>query len=124
MSAMGSVFPSTLSAALVLLCALLIALQVRRPAAPPRTGPATTGSVFRRAAVIVVIGLWALLMPNLGFFVSSLAAFVLITALATFERPRASTVAVYAVTGIVIVGAFHLVMDRALGLRLPEGWFF
>lgn len=124
MSAMGSVFPSTLSAALVLLSALLIALQVRRPAAPPRTGPATTGSVFRRAAVVVVIGLWALLMPELGFLVSSLAAFVLITALATFERPRASTVALYAVTGLVIVGAFHLVMDRVLGLRLPEGWFF
>jgi len=126
MSAMGSVFPGTVSIALALLSTLLIVRQLMRPTAPAEAMVQSTAgpSNLRRIAVVAVMGLWALLMPVVGFFTSSAVAFLLITAIATFERPRAPTIAFYASAGLMIVGAFHILMDLALGLRMPSGMLF
>jgi putative tricarboxylic transport membrane protein len=126
MSAMGSVFPTTIAAALVLLSGLLIAFQIGRPAAP--TKAASPGkakeSTWRRLSIIVAMGIWALLLPSIGFFVTSLVAFLVLIAIATFDRPSARAMAIYGVAAIAIVGAFQLLMDKVLGLRMPEGLFF
>jgi len=126
MSAMGSVFPTTIAAALVLLSGLLIAFQIGRPAAP--TKAASPGkakeSTWRRLSIIVAMGIWALLLPSIGFFVTSLVAFLVLIAIATFDRPSARAMAIYGVAAIAIVGAFQLLMDKVLGLRMPDGLFF
>src|SRR5690606_29373257 len=57
-------------------------------------------------------------------FVTGLAAFLALTAIATFDRPGPRTLVLYAVTALVIVGAFQLAMDAVLGLRMPMGWLF
>ncbi|MDZ7589190.1 MAG: tripartite tricarboxylate transporter permease [Rubrivivax sp.] len=126
MSAMGSIFPTTIAAALVLMSALLIAFQIRKPAAPAKRalpGKATE-STWRRVSIIVTMGAWALLLPSIGFFVTSLMAFLVLIAIATFDRPGARELAIHGIAAIVIVGAFQLLMDKALGLRMPNGLFF
>lgn len=126
MSPMGSVFPTTLSAALVLLSAVLVAFQIGRPAAPERA--ATAGapglSTARRLALVIVLAAWALLIPKVGFFVTSLVAFLALTAIATFDRLRPRTMAMYALIGLLIVGAFQLLMAYVLGLRMPIALLF
>ena len=126
MSAMGSVFPGTLSAALVLLSVMLIAFQPGRPKAPAKveTPDEVKPSTPRRFALIVAMAIWALLLPSIGFFVTSLLAFLVLTAIASFERPSVRELALYAVTALVIVGSFQLLMDKVLGLRMPAGLLF
>jgi putative tricarboxylic transport membrane protein len=126
MSAMGSVFPGTLSAVLVLLAVMLIAFQVGRPK-PPEKAPvsgAVKPSTVRRFAIIVAMAVWALLLPAIGFFVTSLIAFLVLTVIATFERPGAREMSLYVVSAVVIVGSFYLLMDQVLGLRMPAGFLF
>lgn len=126
MSAMGSVFPGTLSAVLVLLSVMLIAFQVGRPkaAAKAEVPGELKPSNARRLAIIVAMVIWALLLPYIGFFVTSLLAFLVLTAIASFERPSVREMALYAVTALIIVGSFQLLMDKALGMRMPAGLLF
>jgi len=126
MSAMGSIFPTTIAAVLVMMSGLLIAFQVGRPAAPPKTDlqGAPKESTWRRVAVIVAMSVWALLLPSIGFFVTSLAAFLVLIGIATFDRLSPRQLAIHGVAAIVTVGAFQLLMDNVLGLRMPMGLFF
>lgn len=126
MSPMGSVFPGTLSAVLVLLSLMLIAYQVGRPAAPAIAAApgAVKPSTGRRLAIIVAMAIWALLLPSIGFFVTSLLAFLVLTVIATFDRPTPREWVLYGISAVVIVGSFHLLMDKVLGLRMPAGLLF
>ncbi|MDO9143732.1 tripartite tricarboxylate transporter permease [Rhodoferax sp.] len=126
MSAMGSVFPGTLSSVLVLLSLMLITFQVGRPKAPGKVEEpgAVKPSTVRRFAIVVAMAVWALLLPSIGFFVTSLIAFLVLTVIATFDRPSSREVALYAVSAVVIVGSFYLLMDQVLGLRMPAGLLF
>lgn len=126
MSSMGSVFPGALSAALVLLSVILFSFQVGRPKAPGKTEALdeVKPSTPRRLAIIVAMVIWALVLPSIGFFVTSLLAFLVLTAIASFERPSVRELALYAVTALVIVGSFQLLMDKVLGMRMPAGLLF
>jgi hypothetical protein len=124
---MGSVFPGALAAALVLLSVILIAFQVGRPNAPEAEaehGEEGKPSTVRRAAIVAALVLWALLMPTVGFFTTSLLAFLVLIAIASFEALTPRVMAVYAVSALVIVGAFHLLMVQVLNLRMPDGLLF
>ena len=126
MSAMGSVFPGALSAALVLLSAILIAFQIGR--APARTkkdhGEEGKPSTVRRAIMVVSLLAWAVMLPSIGFFESSVLAFLVLIGLATFERITPKVMAFYAVFAVGMVGAFHLLMVHVLNLRMPDGLLF
>lgn len=124
MSPMGSVFPTAIAGILGLLSLTLIVTQFFRPPRPASQKPSDGGSVWRRVAVVAVFAAWAMVMPVIGFFVTGLAAFLALTAIATFDRPGPRTLVLYAVTALVIVGAFQLAMDAVLGLRMPMGWLF
>lgn len=127
MSPMGSVFPGALAAALVLLSVILIAFQVGRPKAPEAEaehGEEGKPSTVRRTAIVVALVLWALLMPTVGFFTTSLLAFLVLIAIASFEALTPRVMAVYAVSALVIVGPFHLLMVQVLNLRMPNGLLF
>jgi putative tricarboxylic transport membrane protein len=67
---------------------------------------------------------WALLMPGVGFFVISLLAFLVLIAIASFEPLTPRLIGLYAVSAVVIVGAFHLLMTLVLNLRMPDGLLF
>jgi putative tricarboxylic transport membrane protein len=126
MSAMGSVFPGALAASLVLLSAILIAFQIGRSPAPTSSDAGKEGkpSTIRRTAIVVALVVWALLMPVVGFFATSLLAFLVLIAIASFEPLTPRLIGLYAVSAVVIVGAFHLLMTLVLNLRMPDGLLF
>lgn len=126
MSAMGSVFPGALSAALVLLSAILIAFQIGRAPAQTKNEEGKEGmpSTARRAIMVVSLLVWAWMLPTIGFFVSSVLAFLVLIGLATFERITPKVMALYAVFAIGMVGAFNLLMVHVLNLRMPDGLLF
>lgn len=127
MSAMGSVFPGALAAALVLLSVMLIAFQIGRAPAPTSTKDADsegTPSTVRRTAIVIALVIWALLMPTVGFFTTSLLAFLVLIAIASFEPLTPRVMALHAVSAMVIVGTFHLLMVQVLNLRMPDGLLF
>ena len=124
MTPMGAVFPGAISTMLGLLSLLLIGTQVRRPARPASATPEAGGSMPRRVALVAVIAAWAMLMPVVGFFTTGLTAFLAIIAIATFDRLDARTAAIYAFTGLLVVGSFQVLMDGVLGLRMPMGWLY
>lgn len=126
MSAMGSVFPTSLAAALVLFSVVLIAFQVGRPAAPagPKVRSADAPSTVRRVSIVVVLLAWAFMVPVIGFFVTSLTAFLVLIAIATFDRLNFRSLVIHAVAAVVVVTAFQLLMTHVLQLRMPSGLFF
>jgi putative tricarboxylic transport membrane protein len=110
----------------VLLSAVLVAFQIGRPAAPSREHGAAEGrpSTVRRSAIVLILLAWAFLVPQVGFFVTSMLAFFVITAIASFERLTTREMALYAAVGMVVVGAFQWLMVAVLNLRMPQGWLF
>jgi putative tricarboxylic transport membrane protein len=126
LSPMGAVFPKTLSVALVLFSVMLIAFQIGRPAARKKQADpaAVKPSNIRRFATIVIMALWVALLPMVGFFVTSLAAFFCLTAVASFARPSARTIFTYMIVATAIVGTFQVLMANVLLLRMPAGLLF
>jgi putative tricarboxylic transport membrane protein len=126
LSPMGAVFPKTLSVALILFSVILIAFQFGRPAA--RKTKLSEGTVkpsnWRRFATIVIMALWVILLPMIGFFVTSLAAFLCLTAVASYERPDVRSLVTTVIMGTLIVGIFQVLMVNVLILRMPAGLLF
>jgi putative tricarboxylic transport membrane protein len=65
-----------------------------------------------------------MLLPMIGFFVTSLAAFLCLTAVATFERPPVRSMVFYVAMAALIVGTFQVLMANVLVLRMPAGLLF
>lgn len=125
MSAMGSVFPSTISAVLVVLSAALIALALSGRARPAQAETAE-GAVSnrRRIGLVLVFAAWVWLMPILGFATSSILAFVALAGLGEHDPVSARTWALRLLIGAAIVGAFWWLMSDVLLLRMPRGLLF
>lgn len=133
MSAMGAVFPQTIATLLVVLSVILGVQQLRRPRKQNEVGKTvestsinflSKASSIRKLIAVLILGSWALLLPVLGFFVSSLFAFIAFTANATFERPSKKELAINLISAIVIVGGFYLLMTEVLLIRMPDSIFF
>lgn len=121
MTALGSVFPRTISIALVLFSAVLIVINIlRRPGAREVRD---NGSAVRRIAVVVVMALWVAAIPLLGFATAALVAFLLLIVVAAYERMSPRTIAIHVVSAAVIVTCFYLLMADVLLIRLPTGLF-
>jgi len=133
MTPMGSVFPVVIASAMIALAGILVVQNVLRgrrrpfPAAGQSDMPVTeqpAESMPRRAGFIAAMFGWIFLMPLLGFFVSSLIAFGVITALACHERPSAREAVMLFALGLVILVGFYLLMVYVLLIPLPQGIFF
>ncbi len=111
-------FPFALSVSLVLLGALVVITRLRRDDSdfPPFEAPA--GSELRRVGLVMVALLVsAVLLPLVGYFLSSLAlvAFLLFGV----ERLRTWRAAL---TTVALPGAFFLLFVVLLRVRLPAGF--
>ena len=131
MSALGSVFPITISAAMIIFSALLLLRNVvlgLRRAAPrepePQEMPATPGSSRRRVAFLAAMAAWVVLLPVLGFFVASALGFFAVMAIATHDRLSLGQGVLLAVFGLAIVAGFTLLMSEVLLIPLPRGRIF
>lgn len=133
MTPMGSVFPITISAAMIVFSAILIlrnfVIAARRPSVETADGTAsetdtTQGSMPRRIGFLVAMAAWVVLIPILGFFVASLIAFFAIMAVASHERITLREGAALGVMGVAILTGFYLIMAKVLLIPMPRGLFF
>lgn len=121
MSALGSVFPKTIAAVLIAFSALLITMNLRRPAGGSfKLANLNTGAM-RRISLGVVLLAWVFLMPVIGFLVTSMIAFVAIMIVADYDRPPAKTWAIWILSGLLICTGFWWLMANVLLLRMPAG---
>ncbi|OOY06962.1 tripartite tricarboxylate transporter permease [Thioclava sp. F36-7] len=121
MSALGSVFPKTIAAVLIAFSALLIVMNLRRPAGGSfKLANLNTGAI-RRISLGVVLLAWVFLMPVIGFLVTSMIAFVAIMIVADYDRPPAKTWAIWILSGLLICTGFWWLMANVLLLRMPAG---
>ena len=129
MTPMGSVFPITISVAMIVLSAILVLRNVvlgfrGAGRAKDEVGFTDNGSTVRRILFLIAMGAWVALIPVLGFFVASLLAFFAIMAIATHERATMRELAILVAVGVVILLAFYLLMANVLLIPMPRGMFF
>lgn len=127
MSAMGSIFPRTIATAMIVLSLMLIGLNLagRYKAGVSLEGTAPTGeeSTPRRLFLVGIMLAWVLLMPVIGFLVSSIVAFLAIMVVANYDGWTARRTVVYAVAAFLIVVAFYWLMVDVLLIPVPDGLF-
>ena len=115
----SSVFPKTVSAAMVLFSVLLAWRGLLgRGAAPASSAP---GSAFRRVAVVAAMLAAAALMPLAGFYPSALGMMLALALASNFEKwtlPRAGG---FALCLAAISTGFFLLFARAFQVPLPSG---
>lgn len=124
MSALGSVFPKTIAIALVAFSVLLIGLVLSGRAAPTHHASDSEGGNKHRLALAAVMLGWVFVMPEIGFFVTSFVAYLLIMFIADYDRPPIRTWVIWSVIGLAIVGGFWLLLSDVLLLRMPQGVLF
>lgn len=119
MSAMGAVFPRTVSLAMIV-CAAAYIVQALWRHTPPV--PRNAGSWPRRIALIVVMAIWIGIMPHLGFLSSGLLAFLVLSVVANYDGWTPWRWGVYTVTAVAVVAGFYGLFAEGLNVPLPRGW--
>lgn len=118
-SPLGSVFPRTIGATMVLLSIVYIVMAVARPGgAPPPAG----GSNVRRTALVAVMLAWAMLFETVGFLSTSVAAYALIMLIANYDRWTPGRAVAYVAAGALLLGGLYAVFAMVLQVPLPAGW--
>lgn len=123
MSPLGAVFPRTIAAVLGILSLALIVINLRRPKGA-RARLAIGTALLRRLALSMTMLFWVVLMPVIGFLVTSSVAFLAIMTIADHDRPVARTWIVWVISGVLITTAFWWLMANVLLLRMPQGLLF
>lgn len=117
-SPLGSVFPRTIAAAMIVLAAVYIAMALLRPQAPEAMA---AGSNWRRSALIVVLLAWAFLLETIGFLSTSVLAYAAILVIANYDRWTPRLALAYTAVGAVVLGGLYTVFHYLLQVPLPRG---
>lgn len=124
MSPLGAVFPRAIAVVLGLLSLALVVINLPRPKGAPRGSLVIDTALLRRVALGVVMLLWVMLLPVIGFLATGFAAFIAIMIIANHDRPAARTWIIWTVSGALITTAFWWLMANVLLLRMPQGLLF
>lgn len=117
-SPMGSVFPVTIAAAMIVFATAYIVMALLRPVATVTTA---AGSTWRRSALVAVLLAWSFLFEHVGFLVTSVAAFTALLVIANYDRWTPRMAATYAVAGALVLGGLYSVFFFVLEVPLPQG---
>ena len=117
-SAMGAVFPRTLSIAMIIGAAAYIVVALLRPAPQAAHAP---GSTWRRFALVGVMAAWSLLLESVGFLAMSSACFAAILLIANYDRWTPRMALVYTAASAIVVGGLYAIFRFVLLVPLPEG---
>jgi putative tricarboxylic transport membrane protein len=117
-SPLGSVFPRTIGAAMILFSGayILVALARPQPAKLPERG-----SPWRRTLLVVVMIAWAVLLEPVGFLSTSVFAFTAIMLIANYHRWTPRRAVAYAVSGAIVLGGLYAIFRFVLQVPLPPG---
>ncbi len=117
-SPLGAVFPRTIAAAMIVLCAVYVAVALLRPIVVEKPQP---GSAGRRIALAVSMLAWALLLEPVGFLLTSIVCFAATLVIANYDRWTPRLAVVYATVGILVLGALYGVFRFVLQVPFPTG---
>lgn len=117
-SPLGSVFPRTIAATMIVLAAVYIAMALLRPQAPEAMA---AGSNWRRSALIVVLLAWAFLLETIGFLSTSVLAYAAILVIANYDRWTPRLALAYTAVGAAVLGGLYAVFHYLLQVPLPRG---
>ncbi len=117
-SPLGSVFPRTIAAAMIVLCAVYVAVALLRPIDIERPQP---GSAARRVALAIALIAWALLLEPVGFLLTSIVCFAATLVIANYDRWTPRLAVVYAAVGILVLGTLYGVFSYVLQVPFPKG---
>lgn len=120
-SPLGSVFPRTIAALMIVFALAYAITTLRRP--KPVSRP-TAGSTPRRAATMVVMLAWAFALAPVGFLFSSVVASLALLLIANHDRWTARTVLLYGLSMALVLGALYSLFRFALQVPLPVGLFW
>ncbi|WP_146588847.1 tripartite tricarboxylate transporter permease [Puniceibacterium confluentis] len=122
---LGSVFPRTIAMALAVFSLMLIAQNLRRPVGTAgRAKFALDTGGWRRLLLGAVMLAWVFLLPEIGFLVTSFAAFLAVMVIADHDRPPPQTWALWIATAAAICAGLWWLMANVLLLRMPAGLLF
>ncbi|HXV11339.1 MAG TPA: tripartite tricarboxylate transporter TctB family protein [Burkholderiales bacterium] len=119
-SPLGAVFPRTIAAAMIVLCAVYVVFAVLRPIAVEKPQP---GSAGRRIALAIAMLAWALLLEPLGFLLTSIACFAATLVIANYDKWTPRLAVTYAGVGILVLGTLYGVFSYVLQVPFPTGVF-
>jgi putative tricarboxylic transport membrane protein len=123
MTPLGAIFPRTIGFVLV---ALALAQAVRcllgRGGASTLEDGDRGGSTARRAALAVVLLVWVVAFPIIGFLVTSLVAGAMLMVIAEFEALTPRLVAVRLALVGTMVAIFYWLMVSVLYIPMPAAW--
>jgi hypothetical protein len=121
MSSLGSVFPRTIGSAMIAFSAIYIVWRWFKPHLVEQPPP---GSIPRRLMLVAIMVLWALLLHQVGFFVTSVVASLLLLLVANYDRWTPARAVGYVVSTLAVVGGLYSVFAFALKVPLPAGILF
>jgi len=117
-SPLGSVFPRTIAAAMILLSVVYIVSALLWRKAPAAPAPSSN---IRRMLLAVTLLAWAMLLDPLGFLSTSILCYAAVLLIANYDRwtPRSSVL--YTAVGICILGGLYGTFRFALQVPFPAG---
>lgn len=124
MTPMGSVFPSTISVAIIVMSVVLFGLNVLRKPASGGGSQSDEGSSARRIALVIAMVVWVAIIPLTGFGVAAIVAFLILARIACYEHMPIKRIVGEAIGGVAIVGGLYLLMAEILLIRMPSGYLF
>jgi putative tricarboxylic transport membrane protein len=117
-SPLGSVFPRTIAAVMMVLSAVYIVVALLRKVALEAPSP---GSVPRRLLLAVTLLAWALLLEPLGFLTTSVVCFAAVLVIANYDAWTPRRAVIYAAVGIAVLGGLYSTFRFALQVPFPTG---
>lgn len=123
MTPLGAIFPRTIGLVLIGLSILqAVRCLAGRGGASLLEEGQTGGSTARRVALGVVMLIWALAFPVVGFIVTGLAAVVALMVIAEFDRLTAQALVLRIAMAALLVAVFYGLMTRVLFIPMPRAW--
>ncbi len=116
----GKVTPVFIGTGIIFLAVLLLVAEFLSPNSLPKIEK-IKGSLPRRIVFVGLMVVWVSLLPYLGFLISSILAFILISAaVPRKEKWSLSPFYFHAAAGVVTTVGFWLVLTTLLDVPLPE----
>jgi len=117
-SPLGAVFPRTIAAAMIVLCAVYVAVALLRPIDIEKPQP---GSAGRRIALAISMLAWVLLLEPAGFLLTSIVCFAAILVIANYDRWTPRLAVGYTAVGVLVLGTLYGVFSYVLQVPFPKG---
>ncbi len=119
---LGAIFPRAIASTMIVFAASYVVVAILKPLLGKDSRSAE--STPRRVLLGVLMVAWIAALSVLGFFTSSLIAFVLLMVISNYDRWTPFHLIVYPITAVCVVAGFYALFAYALKVPLPTGLFF